>query len=88
MTAYAKLQLGQTLAGEPAERLSPTAHTREAELFQLAVRADSHLELDWLWLYMQLTSPAHRRYALERALAINSQSAIARRELELLEPTA
>lgn len=87
MNAYSTW-LGRPLAGEPAERLSPGAAAREAELFNLALRASSSVELDWLWLYMQLADPAQRRYCLQRALAINPHSAIARRELELLEPTA
>lgn len=76
------------VAGEPAERTNARPYAREAELFNLALRAGSNLELDWLWLYMQLSDLAQRRYALERALAINPRSAIARRELELLEASA
>lgn len=88
MNAHTQAHAGPPLAGEPAERLSPQAAAREHELIGIALRADSHLELDWLWFYMQVTDPAHRRYCLQRALAINPHSAIARRELELLDPTA
>lgn len=88
MNAYSSAHLGLPLAGEPAERPTPQALAREAELFNLALRAASNIELDWLWLYMQLADPAHRRYCLQRVLAINPHSAIARRELELLDPTA
>lgn len=88
MSIFSPAVHGHSIAGDQAERLSPQARTREAELFQIALRADSHLELDWLWLYMQLSDPARRRYSLERVLAINPGSAIARRELELLEATA
>ncbi len=88
MNAYSTASLGLSLAGEPAERLTPQAVAREEELFRIALRADSNLELDWLWLYMQLSSPSHRRYCLERVLVINPSSAVARRELELLDATA
>jgi hypothetical protein len=88
MNAYSTAHPGLPLCGEPAERLSPQAAAREAELLNLALRASSNLELDWLWLYMQLADPSHRRYCLQRVLAINPHSALARRELELLDPTA
>ncbi|GAB4441203.1 MAG: hypothetical protein OHK0015_38200 [Chloroflexi bacterium OHK40] len=82
---YSPARFSASLAGEPVRTPSPQAAAREAELFRLALRADSNLELDWLWLYMQLSDEPHRRYCLERALAINPESAIARRELALLE---
>jgi hypothetical protein len=44
-------------------------------------RSGSNLELDWLWLATQLSDPSDRRYCLERALAINPQSTVARDEL-------
>lgn len=88
MSALTQAYPGLSLAGEPAERLSPQATAREVELIGIALRADSNLELDWLWFYMQLADPAHRRYCLQRVLEINPHSAIARRELELLDPTA
>lgn len=88
MNVYSPVYGSLSLAGEPSERLSPQAVAREADLFNLALRAGSNLELDWLWLYMQLTDLAQRRYCLERVLAINPSSAVARRELELLECTA
>ncbi|HMQ33150.1 MAG TPA: hypothetical protein PKD53_20630 [Chloroflexaceae bacterium] len=88
MSAFMQAHPGLALAGEPAERLTPRGTVREVELIGIALRADSHLELDWLWFYMQLADPAHRRYCLLRALEINPHSAIARRELELLDPTA
>lgn len=88
VNAYTAVLQGRALAGECAEPLTPQTAAREAELFRIALRADSNLELDWLWLYMQLSSPAQRRYSLQRALAINPQSVIARRELALLDPRA
>lgn len=75
-----------SLAGEPARHISPGAAARELELFRIALRECSNLELDWLWLFMQLSDEPRRRYCLERALAINPASAIARRELALLAP--
>lgn len=84
MTIYLLAQAA-SLAGEPARSISPRAAAREAELFRLALRANSNLELDWLWLFMQLSDLSRRRYCLERALAINPTSAIAHRELALLD---
>ncbi|NTU78515.1 MAG: hypothetical protein HGA45_03790 [Chloroflexales bacterium] len=88
MTLSSMARGGVSLTGEPVERLTVHAAARETELFDMALRAASSLELDWLWLYMQLSDRARRRYCLERALSINPQSAIARREMEMLEHTA
>lgn len=85
MNAFSPARFGGSLAGEPARNVSVRAAAREAQLFSLALRNDSNLELDWLWLFMQCDDGARRRYCLERALAINPQSAIARRELALIE---
>jgi hypothetical protein len=54
------------------------------DLFLQAVREDSNLEMDWLWLATRVSSPAQRRYALRRALRINPHSALARRGLAQL----
>lgn len=88
MNIYSPAHPGGTLAGEPAERPSPLALAREAELFNLALRANSNLELDWLWLYMHLSDEQQRRYCLQRALAINPHSEIACSELALLGVSA
>jgi hypothetical protein len=85
MNALSPARFGGSLAGEPAWNISPRAAAREAELFGLALRNNSNQELDWLWLFMQCDDGDRRRYCLERALSINPQSAIARRELALLE---
>ena len=55
-----------------------------ADLFAQAVREDSNLELDWLWLFTQLTRECEQRIALERVLQINPGNEIARRELARL----
>ena len=49
--------------------------------FLQAVREDSNLEMDLLWLATKVGSPAQRRYALERALRINPHSVLAKRGL-------
>ena len=59
---------------------APTAD----DLFSQAVREDSNLEMDWLWLATRVGSSAQRRYALGRALRINPHSAMAKRGLAQL----
>jgi hypothetical protein len=51
------------------------------DLFRQAMIEDSNLEMDWLWLATQVSSPPQRRIALERALQINPGSKLARRGL-------
>ena len=60
------------------------APSQMSGLLAQAFSENSNLELDWLWLFMQLSDEPRRRYCLERALAINPQSAIAHRELALM----
>src|SRR5690349_24711080 len=55
-------------------------------LFAQAVRDNSNLELDWLWLATQATLAAEQRYCYERALYINPASVPARRALKQLPP--
>src|SRR5437868_2391081 len=55
-----------------------------ADLFAQALIDNSNHELDWLWAASQLTDVVQRRYCLERALAINANSELARRELRQL----
>ena len=50
---------------------------RPSDLFVQALRDDSNLEMDWLWLFTQVSSVAERRYCLDRALAINPDSEMA-----------
>ena len=54
------------------------------EAFAQALRDDSNQELDWLWVYVQVTRDEQRRYCLERALAINPKSEMALREFAQL----
>jgi hypothetical protein len=56
------------------------------DVFAQALRDDSNRELDWLWVYVQVTDVGQRRYCLERALAINPKSELALRELAKLTP--
>jgi len=54
------------------------------QVFAQALRDDSNQELDWLWVYVQVTRDEQRRYCLDRALAINPKSEMAQRELARL----
>lgn len=54
------------------------------DLFIQGLREDSNLEMDWLWLATRVTSAGERRYCLQRALAINPESRLARRGLAQL----
>jgi len=54
------------------------------DIFAQALIDDSNHELGWLWAASQLTDVIQRRYCLERALAINNNSELARRELQEL----
>jgi hypothetical protein len=65
-------------------RLDPVAAERAAQLFAQARDEDSNLELDWLWYAAKMTSSAHKRYCLRRALEINPHSEMARSELAKL----
>lgn len=52
-----------------------------SELFAQAVRENSNLELDWLWLATRVSSAAEQRYCYQQALAINPDCEWARRAL-------
>jgi hypothetical protein len=54
------------------------------ELFAAAVRASADMEMDWMWLYVQMTGCFERLYCLEKAIALDPQNQAARRELERL----
>jgi hypothetical protein len=53
-------------------------------LFAQALREDSNLEMDWLWLATMVRTDGQRAYCLRRALRINSRSALAVRGLARL----
>jgi len=74
-------------AGRGYERhLDATQVARSAQLFFEALRDDSNLEADWLWLASNVLRDHERRYCLKRALRINPHSEIARHELAKLAP--
>ena len=50
-------------------------------LFAQAMRENSNLELDWLWLATQVSQASEQQYCFERALYINPASESARRAL-------
>ena len=79
---------GSRQAAEQGERTNGTMHSSRPtdDVFAEALRDDSNQELDWLWAASQVTDVDQRRYCLERALAINAQSALARQELAKLHP--
>jgi hypothetical protein len=66
-----------------ATRAAPAGNPA-ADVFAQALIDDSNHELDWLWAASQLTDIVQRRYCLERVLAINTNSELARRELTKL----
>ena len=66
---------------QPAAIVSDADQPAPAALFATAVRDNSNLEMDWLWLATQVTHAAERRYCLERALYINPHSDAARQGL-------
>lgn len=53
-------------------------------LFARALRENSNLEQDWLWLSTMVDGEGELCYCLERALYVNQHSAAARRELTRL----
>jgi hypothetical protein len=81
------LSRGLTSLGEQRLGTMPTPSRvgvqvplRPSDLFAQALRDDSQLAMDWLWLCSQVSSVAEKRYCLDRALAINPHSEIARSE--------
>ena len=58
----------------------PTAN----DLFAQALRDNSNLEMDWLWLATKVLTEGQRAYCLRRALRINPRSALAQRGFALL----
>ena len=71
---------------ESAEQ--PQFAARAAELFAQALQENSNLELDWLWYAANMTGAFERRYCLNRALAINPDSSLARSALAKLPKQA
>jgi hypothetical protein len=51
---------------------------RPSDLFAQALRDDSNIAMDWLWLFSQVSSAAEQRYCLDRALQIDPHSELAR----------
>ena len=51
------------------------------DLFEEALLEGSNLEMDWLWLAVQVTRADQQAYAYLRALEINPRSAAAQRGL-------
>jgi hypothetical protein len=66
------------------DQIDAVAHARAAQLFAQALHEASNMELDWLWYAANMTSNAQRRHCLQRALAINPGSQMARRALAKL----
>jgi hypothetical protein len=70
-------------SAESAEHLE-FATARATHLFAQAIHESSNLEMDWLWYAATMVSDAERRYCLNRALAINPHSSLARSALARL----
>jgi hypothetical protein len=70
--------LVETRAGAGLARM---ATIQVSVLLAQALAEDSNLKLDWLWYAGQLEDAGERHYCLQRALQINPQSELARREL-------
>ena len=68
---------------ESVERLE-FATARATRLFVQALHENSILEMDWLWYAANMTGDVERRYCLNRALAINPHSSLARSALAKL----
>ena len=81
-------QIGKVWAGvdDHEQPLDAARIARSAELFVAALRDDSNIEMDWLWLATKVVREHERRYCLKRALLINPHSEIAKRGLATLRP--
>ena len=62
------------------------AVSSDSQMLRQAVFASSPHEVDWLLYAAMMTDTAKQRYCLERALAINPDSDLARRALARLAP--
>jgi hypothetical protein len=65
---------------ESAEQLEFNT-ARATHMFAQALHENSNYELDWLWYAAHMISVAERRYCINRALAINPHSSLARSAL-------
>ena len=72
---------------ESTERLEFNT-ARAAHLFVQALHENSTIELDWLWYAANMTGAVERRYCINRALAINPHSSLARSALAKLPKQA
>lgn len=79
---YLDEELGRRSGKSATTTPSDTESSAEiSALFERAVREDSNLELDWLWLYSKVAGNTERLYCLQKALYINPQSEMALCEL-------
>jgi hypothetical protein len=88
LRAYPAARAGAIAAprgAQPASGCAAVAGAAEVSaLFAEALRENSNLEMDWLWLATVVTSLDERGYCLQRALEINPDSEIAEYELRRL----
>jgi hypothetical protein len=73
--------LGQMRAAPTAVEAAPTMPGTMSELFARAICESSNSATDWLYYTVQLTNPDERRYCAQRALQIDPESEVIRREL-------
>lgn len=72
---------------EPGGAMPPPQLDAEG-LFALAVRAGPAVDMDWMWLYTQMTGSFERLYCIEKALARDPENAAARAALQQLSAGA
>ncbi len=87
--AWLSSTIATFFADEPsssANTHAADANTRNWQMFAQALKEDSNVELDWLWYAANMTDLAERRYCIERALAINPNSDLAKQALAKLPP--
>jgi len=75
LSSLAEQRVGIATAHSRAEAIVPA---RPSDRLAQALRDDPNIAMDWLWLYSQVPSAAEQRYCLDRALAIDPHSEIAR----------
>ena len=74
------ISLGEQRVGAVAarSRVDLAMPTSPSDLLARALCDEPNVAMDWLWLYSQVSSVAEQRYCLDRALAIDPHSEIAR----------
>ncbi|HEX2913243.1 MAG TPA: hypothetical protein VH186_20745 [Chloroflexia bacterium] len=85
MSFKADIVSGQVAAETTYAPVMAGNEVDSTRLFNEAVQDGWNTEMDWLWLATKVNLDAQRKYCLERALAINPQSQMARKALKTLK---